>query len=74
VAGITDMVLASPLDVGVVGEMGPVNPGFMIGGKRVCDQKTQARMDDQDGRVWAEQQVGIGAVGFEGRFGTDDDR
>jgi hypothetical protein len=46
VAGITDMVLAPPLDIGVVGEMGPVNPGFMIGGKRVCDQKTQARMDD----------------------------
>ena len=30
-------------------------------------------MEDKDGRVRPEKQVGIGAVGLERRFGTDND-
>ena len=30
-------------------------------------------MDDKDGRVWAEKQVGIGAISLEGGFGPDND-
>jgi hypothetical protein len=73
VTGIPDMVLASSLDIGVVGKVRSVNPGFRVRGERVCYQIAQARMEYEDGRVWPDKQVGVGAVGLERCFGTDDD-
>lgn len=71
--GFPDMVLAPPLDVGVVDKMRPVYAGFWVGGKRVCYQIPQTCMDDKDGRIWSEQEVCIGAIGLKGRFGADED-
>jgi hypothetical protein len=45
------MALASPLDVGVVGKVRPVNPGFGVRGERVCYEVAQAGMEDKDSRV-----------------------
>jgi hypothetical protein len=67
------MALASPLQVGVVGEVWAVDTCFGVGSKRVCYQISQARVNDEDSRVGPKEQVGICAVRLEGRFGTDND-
>jgi hypothetical protein len=67
------MALASSLDIGVVGKMRPVDSRLGVSCNRVCYQISQASMNDKDGRVWTEKQVGIGAIRLEGGFGPDDD-
>lgn len=71
-AGVPDVILTPPLHVGMVSEVRSVNSSLGVRSQGVCYQITQARMEDKDGRIWSEKQVGVGAVGLERCLGTDD--
>lgn len=66
------MALASPDDIGVVGEVRFQDAGLGISCQRVRDEEVGAGAHNKDGRVRAQQDGHIGAIGPQRGRGADD--